>query len=254
MMNFLKDHQTILLAVFTVLVGFGGAWLGAKVQAGGGLAQAKAAKEAAETAAAATLQAVRDQTDRAAAAAHAATLRSLRTTAIADLLRTVREYERALNNHYKEPNRAAVDSAHLEFVHARSDVELSAPSTLMEAFNHLVTSTLRLRTISDLHAVAEQIRWRMAGMRTAETTEALRALENFRTAFHLDAGDEDVLKRDADRALDQVPGLSHEERQELIVDCLIPPLHAVLRPANASHTDSMTRFVTETRVVLGVNE
>ncbi|MDX2394950.1 hypothetical protein NJL88_33765 [Streptomyces sp. DK15] len=255
MTNFLREHQTLLLAVFTVLVGFGGAWLGAKVQAGGGLAQAKAAKEAAATAAAATLQAVREQTDRAAAAAHAAALRSQRTTAIADLLRSAREYERSLELHYKEPNGAAVDSTYLAFVHARADVELSAPSALMEALAQLVNSIERLRFTSDRHAVPTQVHARMLGMHTPESTAAVRALHAFHTAYQLDASNKDVMEAEATRALARVPGLSEDDRQHLYFACWEPrPPHVLRREDSEAHAIAMSRFVTEARVVLSVNE
>ncbi|MFE7810238.1 hypothetical protein ACFU51_37385 [Streptomyces sp. NPDC057430] len=112
MMDFLKEHATTVIALFTVVVAFGGTWLGAKVQAGGGVAQVRAAKEAAETAAAATLQAVRVQAGHAATAAHAAAMHDQRTSAITNLLRNVREFTRAVHALFREPDTGAVESAY----------------------------------------------------------------------------------------------------------------------------------------------
>lgn len=115
MTDFLREHATTLLAFLTLASAFGGAVLGAKIQATGGLAQALAAQKAAETAAAATLQAVREQTDRAAAASHAAAVRDQRAGAIADLLRTIREFTRTLDQLYLEPTVGGFDAAYGHF-------------------------------------------------------------------------------------------------------------------------------------------
>ncbi|MFD3729450.1 hypothetical protein [Streptomyces sp. NPDC058671] len=157
MIAFLKEHSTILLALLTVAAAFGGTWLGSHIQAKGGLAQAKAAKEAAETAAAATLQAVREQSDRAAAAAHAAAVRDRRTAAIADLLRATRECVRALDRQYREPgNDATMNTLHEAFIHARGTVELCAPTSLLPAVKELAKTT---RHLSDFaHERAESNR------------------------------------------------------------------------------------------------
>ncbi|MER6021858.1 hypothetical protein [Streptomyces anulatus] len=45
MIDFLKEHQALIVLLLPIVFTFAGVWLGAKVQAGGGVAQAKAAEE-----------------------------------------------------------------------------------------------------------------------------------------------------------------------------------------------------------------
>lgn len=45
MIDFLKQHQSLMAWLLPIVVTFAGVWLGSRVQAGGGVAQAKAAKK-----------------------------------------------------------------------------------------------------------------------------------------------------------------------------------------------------------------
>ncbi|MFJ3673994.1 hypothetical protein ACIPSE_46920 [Streptomyces sp. NPDC090106] len=127
MIDFLKEHQALIVLLLPIVFTFAGVWLGTKVQAGGNVAQAKAAKEAAETAAAATLQAVREQADHAAAAAHTAALHEQRISAATNLIRTDRAFGRVLHTMFREPD---TDStlAYDDLLHAWGWSSLSLPS------------------------------------------------------------------------------------------------------------------------------
>ncbi|MGW8505183.1 hypothetical protein [Streptomyces sp. CLCI03] len=261
MMDFLKEHATILLAVFTGVVAFAGTWLGAKVQAGGGVAQAKAAKEAAETAATATLQAVREQTDRAAAAAHAAALRDQRTRAIADLLRTTREFTRTLDQLYREPGTDAIDRAYNDFFHAQGAVELVAPAALTAASTHVVQTAQQLAGLARNRAEAERAREHLANMNPlmpeyVGVGRAREALAAYRAACLAQADDMDMvtLFGEADSAVSQLPGLTSDEQSALIIDCMRPALGPLLDRHRREHSEAMTAFINQARAVLGVND
>ncbi|WP_328741248.1 hypothetical protein OHA91_39580 (plasmid) [Streptomyces erythrochromogenes] len=260
MIAFLKEHSTILLALLTVAAAFGGTWLGSHIQAKGGLAQAKAAKEAAETAAAATLQAVREQSDRAAAATHAAAVRDRRTSSIADLLRATRELVRALDRQYREPgNDATMNTLHEAFIQARGTVELCAPTSLLPAVKELAKTT---RNLNDLaHERAESNR-AMTHLQTLERDgvdatplyRAVAALETFRTAALADAPNAMELHDQAEEALRQVPQLPEHERVVLLVDCYYEPLRPALSRHRDEHYQAMNDVIEQARSILGVND
>ncbi|MGV9693770.1 hypothetical protein ACWDUX_32255 [Streptomyces sp. NPDC003444] len=253
MIAFLKEHSTILLALLTVAAAFGGTWLGSHIQAKGGLAQAKAAKEAAETAAAATLQAVREQSDRAAAAA----VRDRRTAAIADLLRATRECVRALDRQYREPgNDATMNTLHEAFIHARGTVELCAPTSLLPAVKELAKTT---RHLSDFaHERAESNR-AMTHLQTLECDgvdstplyRAVAALETFRTAALADVPNAMELHDLAEEALRQVP---QREQVVLLVDCYYEPFRPALARHRSEHHQAMNNVIEQARAILGVND
>ncbi|MFG2840901.1 hypothetical protein ACGFYE_38610 [Streptomyces zaomyceticus] len=260
MIEFLKDHSTILLALLTVAAAFGGTWLGSRIQAKSGLAQARAAREAAETAADATLQAVREQSDRAAAAAHAAAVRDQRTIAIADLLRATRELVRAIDLQYREPeDPPTLDALHMAFVQARGTVELCAPSSLLPAVRELHATTGNLRDLA--HERAESSR-AMTHLQRLESHEgdttplrrAVAALEAFRTAAVADDPGALELHALAEEALRRVPQLSRREQVVLLVDGYYEPL----RPALARHKDeyyeALHDLIGEARAILGVKD
>ncbi|MGW7343039.1 hypothetical protein [Streptomyces sp. NPDC054854] len=259
MIEFLKNHSTILLALLTVATAFGGTWLGSHIQAKGGLAQAKAAKEAAETAAAATLQAVREQSDRAAAAAHAAAVRDHRTTAIADLLRATRELVRALDRQYREPgDTATTNTLHEAFIQARGTVELCAPTSLLPAVKELARTTRNLSDFAHERAESNRAMTHLLRLEPHEGDstpffDAVAALETFRTAAVADAPNALELHALAEEALRQVPQLPEHEQDVLLVDCYYEPLRPALTRHRDGHYQAMNDLIEQARAILGVN-
>lgn len=256
-MDFIKDHATPLVALLSVVTVLLGTWLGARIQAGGGLAQAKAAKEAAETAAAATLQAVREQADRAAAAAHAASLHDQQITAIASLLRSVREFTRAVDRLYMEPDTDAVDSAYDDLAHAQGAVELIAPTSLTAASARVMETTQNLDGLARDRAEAERARMKLANMHgylpdVMGVSRAWEALAAYRAAWMAD--DTDALKTEVDSALSQLSRLTPEERIALVIDCTLPELEPMLAQRRQDHGEAMTEFINQARDALGVSD
>ncbi|MFJ8162508.1 hypothetical protein ACIRBY_16495 [Streptomyces sp. NPDC096136] len=259
MVDFLQEHSTTLLALLTVVAAFAGTWLGSHIQAKGGLAQAKAAKEAAETAAAATLQAVREQTDRAAAAAHAAAVRDRRTAAIADLLRTTREFTRALDRLYTDPNADPVDPFYNDFFHARGAVELCAPTALLPAMKQVVESAQHLANLARARAEAELARNHLSYLESTMPgymgiRPAVEALAAFREACRAGADDTAERYTEASRALFQVSGLTLDEQGALMHDCVREELGPVLERRKQAHSEAMDAFIDQSRAILGVND
>ncbi|MFE9797048.1 hypothetical protein ACFYRL_35610 [Streptomyces goshikiensis] len=262
-MDFLREHSTILLTLFTILfpvvVGLGGTWLGSHIQAKGGLAQAKAAKEAAETAAAATLQAVREQSDRTAAASHAAAVRDRRTAAIADLLRAVRELVRALDRLYIHPDTGSMNGLYEAFVHARGPVELCAPTTLIPATERLAATTRNLSDLARDRSEAHRARARLVTLQhelpdlTAMmgVTEALRA---FRVAACAEAFDTMTLHDAAIEALRQFPSITSDEAAAILLDCWQEELRPLRDRLREEHQEAMNDFIEQARAILGVND
>ncbi|MEU2074990.1 hypothetical protein [Streptomyces sp. NPDC013489] len=255
MIEFLKDHSTILLALLTVVAAFGGTWLGSRIQAKSGLAQARAAREAAETAADATLQAVREQSDRAAAAAHAAALRDQRTVAIADLLRATRDLVRAIDLQYREPvEPATLDALQMAFVQARGTVELCAPSSLLPTVRDLHQTTMNLRDLAHERAESNRAMTRLQRPEphegdTTPLRRAVAALETFRAA-----PDAPELHAQAEEALRRVPQLSQREQVVLMGDCYSEPLDLALGRHKAVHYEVMHDLIGEARAILGVRD
>ncbi|MFI1285197.1 hypothetical protein ACH4U5_31325 [Streptomyces sp. NPDC020858] len=259
MMDFLREHSTILLALFTVIVAFGGTWLGAHVQASGGIAQAKAAKEAAGTAAAATLQAVREQTDRTAAAAHAAALRDQRTSAITNLLRAFREFARTVNQLYTEPDTAPVDSARNDLLHAWGVVQLIAPTALTAATNRAIETARRLDDLARERGEAQRARKHMAAIGAprlayGDIDRARAALAAFRAAWEANDDNHLELHGEAFEALSRIPELTSRQQAVLVIDCMTPELGPVLTACRQEHKEAMDEFITQARAILGVTD
>ncbi|MFC8506311.1 hypothetical protein ACFU3J_11975 [Streptomyces sp. NPDC057411] len=259
MMDFLKEHATTMVALFTVVVAFGGTWLGAKVQANGGVAQARAAKEAAETAAAATLQAVQEQADHAAAATHAAAMHDQRTSAITNLLRTTREFTRAVHALFREPDTGAAETAYNELIQAWGVVELVAPSNLTTACTSVVKTASNVERLARSRGEAYRAWKQVTGIpiyrpEYQDASQAVSALRAFRAACASDADNLLDLDNEASEALARVPGLSQEQRSALLDDCFEPELQPLLDQCWREHTAAMVEFVTRARTILGVKD
>ncbi|MFF3625396.1 hypothetical protein [Streptomyces sp. NPDC002467] len=257
--QFLKAHQAALMPLFTLAVGFGGALLGAHLQARGGFAQAQAAKDAAETAATATIAAVREQTERAAAAAHAATVRDRREAAISELLRTTREFAAALDRLYREPDTAAVDVAYDAFLRAQGAVELTVPTVLTPATNLVVETAQNLAVLARDRAEAQRARVHLAalassmpeymGMELAQT-----ALTSFREACQSDSPDLMERHNAANQELSQISGITTDEQTVLLLDCFNEELAPLRTQRKQEHAEAVKEFIARSRAVLGVND
>lgn len=259
MTDFLKEHATTLVALFTVVVAFGGTWLGAKVQAGGGVVQARAAKEAAETAAAATLQAVREQADRTAAAAHAAAMHDQRTSAITNLLRTVREFTRAVHALFREPDTGAAENAYNELVHAWGVVELVAPTALTAASARIVETATNFERLARRRGEAYRAWRQVTGIpgylpEHEDANRAASALLAFRAAYESDADNMMDPHNEASEALARIPSLTPEQRSALLNDCMRPEIGPLLDQCWREHSEAMTEFINHARTILGVND
>ncbi|MGA5068844.1 hypothetical protein ACPB9E_34590 [Streptomyces exfoliatus] len=259
MTEFLKEHATALVALFTVVVAFAGTWLGAKVQAGGGVAQARAAKEAAETAAAATLQAVREQTDRAAAAAHAAVMHDQRTSTITNLLRAVREFTRAVHALFREPDTGAVESTHTELIHAWGTVELVAPTALSSAAARVVDTATNFERLARSRGEAYRALNHLTGIRDylpeyEDAGRATSALLAFRAASEANAANMFDTHVEASEALERVPGLTPAQRSALLNDCMRPAVEPLLDQCWREHNEAMDEFINHARTILGISD
>ncbi|MFE6020812.1 hypothetical protein ACFQ6O_30070 [Streptomyces sp. NPDC056441] len=259
MMDFLKEHATTVVALFTVVVAFGGTWLGAKVQANGGVAQARAAREAAETAAAATLQAVREQADRAAAAAHAATMHDQRTSATSNLLRTAREFTRAVHALFRGPDTGAVENAYNELIHAQGAVELVAPPALTAASARVVETAVNFEHLARIRGEAYRAWRQVRGIPSylpeyADANAAVSALLAFRAAYESDSDNVGARHNEASAALARVPSLTPEQRSALLNDCTRPEVGLLVDQCSQEHNEAMTEFITRARTILGVND
>ncbi|MFE9454343.1 hypothetical protein [Streptomyces sp. NPDC006739] len=259
MMDFLKDHATTLLALFTVVVAFAGTWLGAKVQANGGVAQARAAKEAAETAAAATLRAVREQADHAAAATHAAALHDQRTIAITNLLRTVREFTRAVHALFRAPDTGAAENAYSELIQARGVVELVAPTALTAACARVIETAANFERLARRRGEAYRAWRQVTGIpgylpEYEDSSLAASALLAFRAAYESGADNMMDPHNEASEALARIPGLTQEQRSALLNDCVKPEIGPLIDQCWQEHNEAMTEFINHARTILGVND
>ncbi|MFC9595776.1 hypothetical protein ACFTUC_39020 [Streptomyces sp. NPDC056944] len=221
MTDFLKEHQTLILALLPIVFTFLGAWLGAWVQARGGVAQAKAAEKAAQTAATATLRAVREQANHAAAEAHAAALREQRIGAVTNLIRADRVFGRVLHTMFREPDTDSTPS-YDELLDAWGVVQLVAPAPLVAASSRLVETAQRVQHLAHQRGEAYRLRTQMAGVRIwmpeyEDTGRALDALNALRAAYAPGAAATEVYVA-ASSALERLPGLGPEQVSALIID------------------------------------
>ncbi|MFJ9506687.1 hypothetical protein ACIRPZ_23165 [Streptomyces anulatus] len=259
MIDFLKEHQALIVLLLPIVFTFAGAWLGAKVQAGGGVAQAKAAKEAAETAAAATLQAVREQADHAAAAAHAAALHEQRISAATNLIRADRAFGRVLHTMFRQPDAGASTPAYDELLHAWGVVQLVAPVSLTTASTRVLNAAQNLQRLAHQRGEAYRLYTQLTGVRfwVPEYEDARRAVETldaFRAAYAADAANMIEVHDVASAALDRLPALGTQQASVLLGDCLEPEIGPLLDQCWREHGEAVTEFVSCARAVLSVND
>ncbi|MGW8863361.1 hypothetical protein ACWGNY_30815 [[Kitasatospora] papulosa] len=259
MIDFLKEHQALIVWLLPIVSTFVGVWLGAKVQADGGVAQAKAAKEAAETAATATLQAVREQADHAAAAAHAAALREQRISAATNLIRTDSAFGRVLHTMFREPDTGASTPAYDELIHAWGVLQLVAPVSLAAASTRVLNAAQNLQCLARQRGEAYWLHMRLTGVSVWRpeheyACRAVEALDALRAAHAADAANMMEMHDAASAALDQLPTLDAEQASVLLSDCMKPEIGPRLDQYWREHQEAMNEFVSCTRAVLSVND
>ncbi|MEV7512677.1 hypothetical protein AB0O57_32435 [Streptomyces sp. NPDC091201] len=265
MIDFLREHQTLLLLLFPVVTAFVGSWLGAWIQARGGMAQAKAAlaaaetsaaaaNAAAETAAAAALSVVQKQAE----ADHATYLRGQCTTAISGLLDAVREYVRAVDKTYSSSETDPLDQAYSDFVHARTTIELVAPAVLASATARVVTTAELLADLAEDRSAAERARQRLDAELLANPVAVARARNQLSSLqASCDAAGDGLLPpqhREVSTALLNTGILEPPAVAALIVDCLKPDLDRVRAQLTDDHQLALRVFITAARATLGVRD
>ncbi|WP_331725685.1 hypothetical protein OG264_38860 (plasmid) [Streptomyces xanthophaeus] len=258
MIDFFKEHQALIVLLLPIVFTFAGVWLGAKVQAGGGVTQAKAAKEAAETAAAATLQAVREQVDHATAEAHAAALREQRISAATNLIRADRAFGRTLHTMLREPDTDSTP-AYDELLHAWGVVQLVAPISLTTASTRVLNAAQNLQRLARQRGEAYWLYTRLTSVSVwmpeyEDYRRAVEALDAFRAAYAADAANMMEVHDTASAALDRLPTLDTQQVSALLSDCMEPEIGPRLDQCSAEHEEAMKEFVSCARAVLGVND
>ncbi|WP_326683094.1 hypothetical protein OHB31_35625 [Streptomyces microflavus] len=259
MIDFLKQHQPLIAWLLPIVVTFAGVWLGSRVQAGGGVAQAKAAKEAAETAATATLQAVREQADHAASAAHAAALREQRISAATNLIRADRAFGRVLHTMFREPDTGASTPAYDELLHAWGVVQLVAPLSLTTASTRVLNAAQNVQGLARQRGEAYRLHMQLTNVRAwmpeyEDARRAVEALDAFRAAYEADTADMVEVHDAASAALGRLPGLSTPQVAALLGDCREPEIGPLLDQCWREHDEAMKEFLSCARTVLGIND
>ncbi|MEU4272241.1 hypothetical protein [Streptomyces sp. NPDC026092] len=258
MIDFLKEHQTLILVFLPIAVGFAGACLGAWLQARGGVAQAKAAEAAAKTAATATLQAVREQADHAATAAHAAALREQRISAATNVIRADRALGRVLHTMFREPDTDSTP-AYDELLHAWGAVQLVAPTSLTTASTRVLNASQDVQRLARQRGEAYRLYRQLKGVRVwapeyEDARRAVEALDAFRTAYAGEAANMMEVHDAASAALDRLPALNSEQASALLNDCLEPEIGPLLAQSGREHNEAMDAFVSCARAVLGIDD
>lgn len=258
MIDFLKEHQTLILALFTIVVGFAGACLGAWLQARGGVAQAKAAEQAAKTAATATLQAVREQADHAAAAAHTAALREQRISAMTNLIRADRVLARVLHTMFREPGTVSTP-AYDDLLHAWGVVQLVAPTSLTTASSRVLKAAQDVQRLARQRGEAYWLYTQMTGVRIGmaeyeDTRRAVEALHAWRAAYAAGAPNMMDVHDAASAALGRLSALAPEQASVLLNDFMDPEVGPLLEQAGREHNEAMDEFVSRARAVLGITD
>ncbi|MFJ9638638.1 hypothetical protein [Streptomyces sp. NPDC101178] len=259
MINFLKEHQALIVWLLPIVVTFAGVWLGSRVQAGGGVAQAKAAKEAAETAAAATLQAVREQAEHAASAALAAALREQRISAATDLIRADRAFGRVLHTLYREPDTGASTPAYDELLHAWGAVQLVAPISLTTASTRVLNAAQNVQRLARQRGEAYRLHMQLTNVRAwmpeyEDARRAVEALDSFRAAYGAGSANMVEVHDAASAALDRLPALDTGQASALLGDCMEPEIGPLLEQCWREHNEAMKEFLSCARTVLGIND
>ncbi|MGW1666325.1 hypothetical protein [Streptomyces microflavus] len=259
MIDFLKQHQSLIAWLLPIVVTFAGVWLGSRVQAGGGVAQAKAAREAAETAATATLQAVREQADHAASAAHAAALREQRISAATNLIRADRAFGRVLHTMFREPDTGVSTPAYDELLHAWGVVQLVAPISLTTASTRVLNAAQNVQGLARQRGEAYRLHMQLTNVRAwmpeyEDARRAVDALDAFRAAYEADTADMVEVHDAASAALGQLPSLSTPQVAALLGDCMEPEIGPLLDQCWREHDEAMKEFLSCARTVLGIND
>ncbi|MFG2298537.1 hypothetical protein [Streptomyces sp. NPDC048603] len=258
MIDFLKEHQTLILALLPIVFTFAGAWLGAWVQARGGVAQAAAAEKAAKTAATATLQAVREQAEHTAAEAQAAALREQRISAARNLIRADRVLGRVLHTMYREPDSDSTPS-YDELLDAWGVVQLVAPAPLTDASSRVLAAAQGLQLLASQRGEAYRLHTQLTSVRSwmpeyHDARRAVEALDAFRAAYAADETNMMEVHDAASAALDRLTTLDSGQALALLNDCLEPEIGPLLTQSWREHKEALDTFVSCARTVLGVND
>ncbi|RST16202.1 hypothetical protein EF908_35350 [Streptomyces sp. WAC04770] len=258
MTDFLKEHQTLILALLPIVVGFIGAWLGAWLQARGGVAQARAAEQAAKTAATATLQAVREEAEHAAAAAHAAALREQRISAVTNFIRADRTLGRVLHTMFRQPD---TDSTHAydDLLYAWGVVQLVAPTSLTIASSRVLGAAQDVQSLARQRGEAYWLYMQLTSVHIGmpqyeDARRAVEALHAWRAACAADVTNMMDVHDVASEALSRLPALEPEQVSTLLNDCISPEVGPLLEEAGRAHNEAMDEFVSCARAVLGVSD
>ncbi|WP_327267110.1 hypothetical protein OG444_39965 (plasmid) [Streptomyces sp. NBC_01232] len=232
---------SLLVPFLAIGGGLLGNWLGAKVQAAGGLAQASAAREAARiTAEAPRLAALRDE----------------RRLAIAELVRTSRRLFRFTGELYSEDRDAEARLMYEEVSQAYAEVELSAPASLVVLAQPVMEATqaaldaARLRgPAARAMAVLQEVADDGGTPGWAAHSAALRAREALRARRQ----DREALTREAVEVMRRCGLLSEGQIRAVIGDLPRGPVTVTQHERAQAYAGALREFLDAARLELGAN-
>ncbi|MEU7389151.1 hypothetical protein [Streptomyces tanashiensis] len=244
--HFLERNPVALAAVVPFLAivgGIFGNWISAKVQAGGGKAQANAAVEAARIAAAAT---------------RIAALRDERRIALAQFIQCTRELLKLSERLYRFDQAEAMKSAHDQLMLARSELELVAPQHLVDLAEQVMEASERLGELALTRGPAARARLALAEVDAGNVALSFDAGVKLEQLVRMrqdgsSQADQEAAQSEALTALQRVTHLTGQQISDLLIDTLLPPLVPLKEAAISSEAAACRALVDAVRVALGAD-
>ncbi|MER6314387.1 hypothetical protein ABT237_11535 [Streptomyces sp. NPDC001581] len=232
---------SLLVPFLAIGGGLLGNWLGAKVQAAGGLAQASAAREAARiTAEASRLAALRDE----------------RRLAIAEFVRTTRRLFRFTGELYGEDRDAEARLMYEEVSQAYAEVELSAPASLVALAQPVLEATQAALDAARLRGPAARAMAALEGVADDGGTPGLAAhsaVLRAQEALMTGGQDREALTREAVEAMRRCGVLNYGQVRAVLGDLLRGPVAATQQERAQAYVGALREFLDAARVELGAN-
>ncbi|MDV5147349.1 hypothetical protein R1T08_25035 [Streptomyces sp. SBC-4] len=244
--HFLERNPVALAAVvpfLAILGGILGNWISARVQAGGGRAQASAARDAAWiTTEASRIAALRDE----------------RRIALAQFIRCTRELVRLSEGLDRLDQTEAVKSAHDQLTLARAELELAAPQHIVDLAERVTEAAEEVIELALTRGSAARARLVLADVTTDNVMISFEAGATLERLIRVrqEAGnqdDQDVAHSEAVTALRRVDRLTPGQISDLLLDTHLPRLGPQKEAVLSSHGDALRALVDASRVALGAD-
>ncbi|WP_327286575.1 hypothetical protein [Streptomyces sp. NBC_01205] len=232
---------SLLVPFLAIGGGLLGNWLGAKIQAKGGLAQASAAREAARITA---------------EAARLSELRNERRLAIADFMRTSRRHYYLVWDQYRREREDELGPAWDALDLAYAEIELTVPHTLLRLAKEVMNAAQEARELVALRGPAARAMALLLEPASDGSTPgraAHAAVMAARAAVSCSETDCANAEQEALRELERCGLLDSDQMRQVRLDVVRQPLAPLRQAHDERFKSALTGFAVAAREALGAN-